>query len=257
MQGAGGAERSLEGEIRGQLLGDRIPWSREGGATKPAGSNGGSGLRGDQAGRVLYASSQIAIEVLIAADPDIAAHCEDVEILVGRLCKRLGIRGEERRQIEVAGRLHDIGKIAMPRRLLDKPGPLDDAERELIRHHTLLGERILSQVPELQPVATLVRHSHEHFDGSGYPDGLRGDEIPFGSRIILCADAFQAIRSDQPHRVGRRTREALAEIEANSGSQFDPSVVIALSNVVARARRADDRWMPRRFPALVADPTAS
>jgi putative nucleotidyltransferase with HDIG domain len=248
---------SSQDEVRRLLFGHRMPWSRERGATKAAGSNGGSGLRGDHASRVLYASSQIAIEVLIAADPDVAAHCEDVEILVRKLCRRLGIPSEERRQIEVAARLHDIGKIALPRRVLDKPGPLDDVERELIRHHTLIGERILSQTPELQAVATLVRHSHEHFDGGGYPDGLRREEIPFGSRIIHCADAFQAIRSDRPYRVGRRTREALAEIEANSGGQFDPAVVIALSNVVAGARQADDRWMPRRFPALVADPTAS
>lgn len=242
--------------LPGQLLGHRIARSPDAGGAKSAGSNGGSGFRADRASRVFDASSQIALEMLVAADPGTAAHCDDVEVLVGRLCARLGVEGQERKQIEVAARLHDIGKIAMPRRLLDKPGPLDDAEWKLIRQHTLVGERILSRVPELRTVATLVRHSHEHFDGSGYPDGLRGEEIPFGSRIILCADAFQAIRSDRPYRVGRRTREALAEIEAHSGSQFDPSVALALSKVAASAQRTDDRWMPRRFPAHVADATA-
>jgi HD-GYP domain-containing protein (c-di-GMP phosphodiesterase class II) len=181
--------------------------------------------------------------VLAAADPDSAAHGGDVELAAGKLCARLGIAGEERERIEFAGRLHDIGKISLPRHVLDKPGPLDEAEWDLVRGHTLAGERILSQLPDLVAIATLVRHSHEHFDGSGYPDGLRGEQIPLGSRIILCADAFQAIRTDRPYRAGRTTGEALAEIEAHSGTQFDPAVVSALAACVEGARRTDDHWM--------------
>jgi HD-GYP domain-containing protein (c-di-GMP phosphodiesterase class II) len=220
-------------------LGPASTRGSNGGASESTGSNGVT----DHSSRVRDKCARIALEMLVATDPGTAAHSGDVELLVSKLCERLGVGGEERQQIEVAGRLHDIGKIALPRQVLDKPGPLDETEWELVRGHTVAGERILSSVPELATVAHLVRRCHEHFDGSGYPDGLRGEEIPFGSRIILCADAFQAIRTDRHHRPGRPTSEALAEMEAHSGGQFDPSVVAALSRSVARARWIDDRWM--------------
>jgi len=106
-----------------------------------------------------------------------------------------------------------------------------------MRNHTPVGERILRSVPELADVATIVRHSHEHYDGSGYPDGLAGQQIPLSSRIILCADAYQAIRSNRPYRAGRSAGEALSEIRTHAGRQFDPQVTAALEHAANDARR--------------------
>jgi hypothetical protein len=107
----------------------------------------------------------------------------------------------------------------------------------VIREHTVIGERILRSVPEMAEVATIVRHSHEHWDGSGYPDGLAGEQIPLASRVILCADAYHAIRSDRPYRAGRSAGEAMAEVRRSSGTNFDPEVVRALERVAADVRR--------------------
>jgi hypothetical protein len=190
--------------------------------------------------------------MLLEADPVTAGHSDDVELLSGELCRRLGITGEELETALLAARLHDVGKVAVPRDVLEKPGPLNETEWKLVREHTVVGERILASIPELAAAAKLVRHSHEHFDGSGYPDGLSGEEIPLGSRIILCADAFHAIRSDRPYRCGRKTPEALAEIERAAGSQFDPRVVAALAESVAAMRAGRNRRLPRRLVVLLA-----
>jgi hypothetical protein len=173
---------------------------------------------------------------LSATDADTAHHCDDVAQLADALCEAFEIEGEERQRIWLAADLHDVGKIAVPREILNKPGPLNSEEWEVVEQHTLVGERILRSVPELDEAAGLVRHSHEHWDGSGYPDGLAGEEIPLGSRVILCADAFHAIRSDRPYRSGRSASEAVAELRANAGTQFDPAVVDALARLASRTR---------------------
>jgi hypothetical protein len=110
-----------------------------------------------------------------------------------------------------------------------------------MRQHTLVGQRILSSVPELDEVGLLVRHSHERWDGAGYPDGLKGSDIPLGSRIIFCADAFHAIRCDRPYRAGRSAREAVAEVERCAGTQFDPRVAEVLEQVVQEQSRRPRR----------------
>ncbi|HEX6117648.1 MAG TPA: HD domain-containing phosphohydrolase [Solirubrobacterales bacterium] len=198
------------------------------------------------------AGSQIAAAMLEAADPTTSEHSDDVELVVVEICRRLSVNGHEREDILLAARLHDVGKVAIPPEVLEKKGPLDDSEWKLIKEHTITGERILKSVPELEPAARLVRHSHEHFDGSGYPDGLEGDDIPLGSRIILCADAFHAIRSDRPYRKGRSTPAALKEMQRCAGSQFDPDVVEALDASVRRARRSRRRTLPPRLALLFA-----
>jgi hypothetical protein len=190
--------------------------------------------------------------MLEAADPSTGEHSDDVELVVGEICKRLAVTGEEREDILVAARLHDVGKVAIPREVLTKNGPLDDDEWRLVKEHTVTGERILKSVPELVPASVLVRHSHEHFDGSGYPDGLAGEKIPLGSRIILCADAFHAIRSDRPYRKGRPTPAALAEMQRCAGTQFDPKVVEALHASVRRSKRGGRRKLPPRLAILFA-----
>ena len=133
--------------------------------------------------------------------------------------------------------LHDIGKAAIPDAILSKPGPLDDGEWAFMRRHTLIGERIVASAHALTSVAKLVRSSHERWDGAGYPDGLAGDAIPLGARIIFVCDAFDAMLADRPYSKGLGFELALAELEHCAGSQFDPQVVAAFVNVV-RARAA-------------------
>jgi HD-GYP domain-containing protein (c-di-GMP phosphodiesterase class II) len=126
-----------------------------------------------------------------------------------------------------AAELHDIGKVGLPDAILDKPGALDPDEWEFIRQHTILGERILSAAPALRPVATIVRASHERWDGRGYPDRLCGDEIPLAARIVAVCDAYEAITDDRCYREARSAEVARTELLRESGRQFDPEVVAA------------------------------
>jgi HD-GYP domain-containing protein (c-di-GMP phosphodiesterase class II) len=130
-------------------------------------------------------------------------------------------------QVGHAAQLHDVGKIAIPDAILNKPGPLDEDEWRFMRRHTIIGERIVSGAPALSEAARLIRASHERFDGDGYPDGLRGEEIPIGSRVIAVCDAFDAMIADRPYRASLSPAAAMRELERCSGSQFDPVVVEA------------------------------
>ena len=182
------------------------------------------------------AAMDVAGATLHASDGLTGEHSDEVAQLCEVLCEEFEIEGDERMRVLMAAHLHDIGKVAVSKDILNKPGPLDQDEWAVIKEHTLVGERILEAVPELGQAATLVRHSHEHWDGTGYPDGLAGDEIPLGSRVVLTADAFHAIRSDRPYRQGRSPREALAELKAHAGTQFDPLIVAALERQASRLR---------------------
>lgn len=174
---------------------------------------------------------------LQAADALTAEHSDDVVVLADAIAERLGWGAAERTRLAAAAALHDIGKIRMPREVLTKPGPLDDREWSIVRTHTVEGQRLLDDVPGMTDVAVVVRHSHERYDGTGYPDGLRGNEIPLASRIVFCADAYHAIRSDRPYRRGTTAARALREVRAQSGTQFDPRVVAALDTAAADVRR--------------------
>ena len=155
------------------------------------------------------------------------------------MAEDLGLDAEERDEIRRAAELHDVGKMAIPDAILTKPGPLDPAEWEFIRNHTLIGERIIGAAPALVPVARLVRSSHERWDGSGYPDGLAGEAIPLGSRIIAVCDAFDAMTSERPYSVAMVQARALEEIESGGRRQFDPRVAAALRRVVECHSGAD------------------
>ena len=202
------------------------------------------------------AALAMATAALDARDPDTAEHSDEVVMLCDALASRLGIEGRDREHLLTAARLHDVGKVAVPHDILAKPAELDTHEWEIMREHTITGERILCSVPELAPVAPIVRHAHERYDGGGYPDGLAGEQIPLASRVILCADAFHAIRSDRPYRAARSVDEALQELIDNAGGQFDPDVAASLVSVVTDVREqksvATLKAVVRRSPRLLA-----
>jgi HD-GYP domain-containing protein (c-di-GMP phosphodiesterase class II) len=146
----------------------------------------------------------------------------------------LGLDEVEVERIGHAALLHDIGKVGVPDRILHKAGRLADEEWELMREHPLIGERILRAIPGMGGVARIVRHEHERFDGSGYPDGLAGDAIPIGSRVILACDAYHAMTSDRAYRGAMPHDDAVAELLSGAGTQFDPTVVTALISHLGR-----------------------
>ncbi|TMK95521.1 MAG: diguanylate cyclase [Actinobacteria bacterium] len=176
--------------------------------------------------------------IIHANRPALEAHSSEV----GRLCLRVGIRlgltGEALLELEHAGALHDIGKVGIPDTILAKVTPLSEAESEYVRRHTLLGERMLAAIPALRGVAALVRSSHERWDGGGYPDGLAGEQIPLGSRVIAACDAYEAMRSERPYRARLGHGAACEELRRASGLQFDPDVVQALLTELAEAGEA-------------------
>jgi putative nucleotidyltransferase with HDIG domain len=160
-------------------------------------------------------------------------HTERVAEVAVALAKRLGYSGSDLDAIEVGALLHDIGKIGIPERILQKPGPLDEEEWRIMREHPLISEYILSEV-DLDPIVLqIARSSHERIDGDGYPDGRDGDDIPLPARIVLVADAFDALTSDRPYRSGRSVSAALEELRAHAGSQFCPTVVEAMERLYA------------------------
>jgi diguanylate cyclase (GGDEF)-like protein len=172
------------------------------------------------------------LQVLREREPELHQHLRGVSALAVAVGRRLELNAEQLDEVARAAELHDVGKIAVPDEILHKPGPLDDDEWELMRQHTIIGDRILAAAPAMRPVAAIVRASHERFDGDGYPDRLAGEEIPLGARIVAVCDAYHAMTSLRPYQaiVGQET--ALAELERCAGSQFDPAVVAAFAALV-------------------------
>ena len=173
-----------------------------------------------------------AIEALAVAllerDRYTGEHSAAVIDMSAAVARTMGCNAVEVERVRSAALLHDIGKVAIPDEILHKPGPLTDEEWMLMRQHPVIGERILRVLPGLGPVARMVRHEHERWDGGGYPDGLRGLEIPFGSRVIIVADTYHAITSNRPYRAARSHEEAVEELTRCAGTQFDPDVTAAL-----------------------------
>jgi hypothetical protein len=172
-------------------------------------------------------------DVVEADDAYTGSHSRGVVELSLAVADRLGLEGRRRRNVEFAALLHDVGKIAVPKEIINKPGPLDDAEWAVMRQHTIEGERMLKRVGgALAEVGTIVRASHEDFDGSGYPDGLTGDRIPIEARVVTCCDAFSAMTTTRSYREAMGTDAAVAELRRCSGTQFDPDVVAVLIDLV-------------------------
>ena len=165
---------------------------------------------------------------LSARDGYTGEHSDTVRELSVAVGRAIGLDGTSLAEVEAGALLHDVGKIGIPDSILNKPGPLDEAEWQLMREHPIIGERILLPLPGLGRVARAVRHEHERWDGSGYPDGIAGEAIPLASRIVLACDAFNALVSDRPYRSALPVSDAVAELERCAGTQFDPAVIDVL-----------------------------
>jgi PAS domain S-box-containing protein len=168
------------------------------------------------------------LTALEARDFYTGEHSKQVVALASAVAHGIGLDEHARRDIEQVALLHDIGKVGIPDAVLQKQGPLDDAEWQLMRQHPIVGERIIAGTPSLSHLAPAIRAEHESWDGSGYPDGLAGEQIPLASRITLACDALHAMTSDRPYRSAMTLQRAQAELRACAGRQFDPHVVTAL-----------------------------
>jgi putative nucleotidyltransferase with HDIG domain len=184
--------------------------------------------------RAYRGTTLLLSDVLDADDEYTGFHSRSVVSLSIAVADQLGLSSAERRNVEFGALLHDVGKIAVPKEIINKPGKLTEEEWLIVKTHTIEGQRMLDQVGGLlSEVGRIVRSSHEKWDGSGYPDGLAGDEIPVGAAIVSCCDAFNAMTTDRPYRAALSLEEALAEVRSCAGSQFSPAVADALVRVLA------------------------
>ncbi len=179
--------------------------------------------------RMFISSVRTHAHTIEAKDSYTKGHCERVEQISMLLAGEMGMESQQEFEFSVACILHDIGKIGVPEQILNKPGKLTEEEQLIMNRHPEIGGEIVRQMYGLN-LSPVVRHHHEWFDGSGYPDGLSGEKIPLGARIIAVADAFDAMTTSRPYREGRTFAEALAEVKAYSGRQFDPNVVKVFCN---------------------------
>jgi two-component system cell cycle response regulator len=181
--------------------------------------------KGQRTDSALSQTRGVLLGLLREREPGLDRHLGDVARLAAEMGHALDLEAEDIDVLVRAAEMHDIGKVAVPDEILHKNGPLTDAERELIQKHTLVGERVLAAAPALMQVSKVVRSSHEHWDGSGYPDGLAGAAIPLGSRIILICEAYSAMTEPRPYGPQMKATEALGEIRRSASQQFDPNLV--------------------------------
>ncbi len=174
-------------------------------------------------------SKDVLLRALAERNPELTSQLGGVADLAEATALGLQLSHDEVEHVRHAAELHDVGKVAVPDAILNKPGPLDQGEWSFIRRHPIIGERIISAAPALTRVAALVRHSHERWDGTGYPDALPGADIPLGARIVAVADAFEGMTSPRPYALPRTPEAALEEIARCAGTQFDPAVVEAFT----------------------------
>jgi diguanylate cyclase (GGDEF)-like protein len=191
-------------------------------------------------------STDVLLTALGERNPVLRKEIGEVAQLSGMLAAHLGLPEAEVKRIELAGELHDIGKVAIPEKILGKPGPLNEEEWGYVRRHVEIGERIVSAAPSLEPIAKLVRSHHEHYDGSGYPDGLTGKEIPFGASIVGVCDAFGAMTKRRAYSDAIGVADALEALRRGSGSQFDPLVVRGMCELMEQPNLALPHGMAKR-----------
>jgi putative nucleotidyltransferase with HDIG domain len=172
-------------------------------------------------------------DVVEADDAYTGSHSRGVVELSLAVAEEMGLDSRQKRNVEFAALLHDVGKIAVPKEIINKTGALDDDEWKIMKRHTIEGERMLQQVGGvLAEVGKIVRASHEDYDGSGYPDGLAGEEIPIEARIVTCCDAFSAMTTTRSYRKAMPVEKAIAELRACAGTQFDPEVARVLASLI-------------------------
>jgi putative nucleotidyltransferase with HDIG domain len=197
----------------------------------------------------------VLADVVEADDSYTGEHSQTVVQLAREVGPRMGLDPESLRNLEFGALLHDVGKVAIPNEIINKPGVLEAHEWTIIKTHTIEGQRMLNQVGGfMRKVGLIVRSHHERWDGGGYPDGLKGDEIPIESRIIACCDSWNAMRTDRPYRKALPPGDALKELRRAAGSQFDPMVVSVLIDVVDHGSRhratSAESTSVREAPAL-------
>lgn len=183
---------------------------------------------------LFFGSVSALSQAIDAKDGFTRGHADRVSRIAGAIAREMGLNEKAIEQIELAGLLHDIGKIGVEDRILMKPARLDADETELMRRHPIYGASILEPSAALRPLVPLVLHHHENFDGSGYPENLKGEEIPLGSRIIIVADAYEAMTSDRIYRKAIGHEKALEQLNKYKGVQFDPNAVRALESTIAK-----------------------
>lgn len=190
--------------------------------------------RADRGG--LHHVYQQTVDALVTAaaqrDQTAEGHSQRVIRYCTAIGVHLGLQGEDLRNLQYAAALHDIGKVAVSRKILNKLGRLTEQEFAVMKRHSTIAIRILEKVDGLRCAVPLIKHHHERFDGKGYPDGLAGQDIPLGSRVIAVAEAFDILTSDVPWRDAMDQESAVGEIESCAGSQFDPKMVQALRAAV-------------------------
>ncbi|HWI61452.1 MAG TPA: HD domain-containing phosphohydrolase [Symbiobacteriaceae bacterium] len=194
-------------------------------------------------GNVELSTVRVLAATVDAKDHYTRHHSTNVSFYARSLAKEMNLDPAEVRRIDLAGMLHDIGKIAIPDQILQKPGPLSAEERLLVHTHASIGGNILAQASHLQHLVPLVRHHHERYDGTGYPDGLKGDEIPLGAAILNLADSFDTMTTRRIYRAPLNLEAAMAELRRCSGTQFHPQVVKAFERVVAGAVEDGAPWV--------------
>jgi HD-GYP domain-containing protein (c-di-GMP phosphodiesterase class II) len=181
-----------------------------------------------------YRGTVMVLADVVEADDDYtASHCRSVVELCAATGAELGLGADQMQELEIAALLHDVGKIAIPDQILNKPTRLTEEEFELMKTHTIEGQALLERVGgKLARIGEIVRSCHERWDGNGYPDGLAGEGIPLAARIVFCCDAYSAMTTDRPYRRAMAPEDAIAELRSNAGTQFEPGVVDAVVSVV-------------------------
>jgi HD-GYP domain-containing protein (c-di-GMP phosphodiesterase class II) len=181
-----------------------------------------------------YRGTVMVLADVVEADDDYtASHCRSVVELAAATGEKLGLKATAMQELEIAALLHDVGKIAIPTEILNKPTKLSEDEFELMKTHTIEGQALLERVGgKLGRIGEVVRSCHERWDGRGYPDGLMGEEIPLPARIVFCCDAYSAMTTDRPYRRAMSREAAIEELRSNAGTQFEPVVVDAVEAVV-------------------------
>jgi len=185
--------------------------------------------------RAYRGTVMLLADVIEFDDTYTGSHSRSVVDLVRSVAEEMGIDPAGRQELEFAALLHDVGKIGIPKEILNKPSKLSESEFEIMKTHTIEGQFMLDRIGGLLGrVGEIVRSCHERWDGNGYPDGLKGEEIPLPARIVFACDAFSAMTTDRPYRQAMSWDEALDELRSNAGTQFDPRVVAALTEVIGR-----------------------